>query len=87
MKKNAIFYITLLIFGANSQFLRFLHSPKDSYDYSSYSDENRDALFRQIPKTDNNRNFRNYRDDALMNRIENKNNISIYNNIENKKYS
>ena len=37
MKKNAIFYITLLIFGANSQFLRFLHSPKDSYDYSSYS--------------------------------------------------
>lgn len=58
-----------------------------NYDYSSYSNEDRDVLFRQIPKTDNNRNFRNYRDDALMNRIENKNNNSIYNNIENKKYS
>ena len=65
-----------------------LHSKSPlNYDYSSYSNENRDVLFRQIPKTDNNRNFRNYRDDALMNRIENKNNNSIYNNIENKKYS
>ena len=37
MKTKAIFLITVLIFGANSQFLRFLHAPKDSYDYSSYS--------------------------------------------------
>jgi hypothetical protein len=37
MKTKAIFIISLLILGANSQFLRFLHAPKDSYDYSSYS--------------------------------------------------
>ena len=37
MKTKEIFLITVLIFGANSQFLRFLHAPKDSYDYSSYS--------------------------------------------------
>jgi hypothetical protein len=58
-----------------------------NYDYSAYSDEGRDIFFRQVPKTDNNRNFRNYRDDALMNRIENKNNDSINNNIENIKFS
>ena len=37
MKTTTIFYITFLILGTNSQFLRFLQSSKNSYDYSSYS--------------------------------------------------
>ena len=37
MKKTAILYITLLILGTNAQFLRFLQSSQNSYDYSSYS--------------------------------------------------
>ena len=37
MKTTAIIYITLLILGTKAQFLRFLQSSKNSYDYSSYS--------------------------------------------------
>ena len=37
MKTTAILYITLLILGTNAQFLRFLQSSQNSYDYSSYS--------------------------------------------------
>ena len=37
MKTTAILYISLLLLGTNSQFLRFLQSSKNSYDYSSYS--------------------------------------------------
>ena len=75
----------------NSQQVLNSKSPLN-YDYSSYSNENTEVFFRpknfrQTPKTDNNRNFRNYRDDAIMSRIENKNNNNIYNKIENQKYS
>ena len=37
MKKATILYFTILLLGTNSQFLRFLQSSKNSYDYSSYS--------------------------------------------------
>ena len=37
MKKTTIIFISFLILGTNSQFLRFLQSSKNSYDYSSYS--------------------------------------------------
>ena len=37
MKKATILYFTILLLGINSQFLRFLQSSKNSYDYSSYS--------------------------------------------------
>jgi len=37
MKKATILYFTILLLGSNSQFLRFLQSSKNSYDYSSYS--------------------------------------------------
>ena len=63
-----------------------------NYDYSSCADDNGDTFFRQktfrqIPKTDNRRNFRNYRDDAIMNRTENKNYNIIFNNVENGQFS
>ena len=37
MNKTTILYFTLLLLGTNSQFLRFLQSSRNSYDYSSYS--------------------------------------------------
>ena len=37
MKKTTIIFISFLILGTNSHFLRFLQSFKNSYDYSSYS--------------------------------------------------
>ena len=37
MKKTTIIFISFLILGTNSHFLRFLQSSKNSYDYSSYS--------------------------------------------------
>ena len=37
MKTTAMIYILLLILGTKAQFLRFLQSSKNSYDYSSYS--------------------------------------------------
>ena len=37
MKNTTIIFISFLILGTNSQFLRFLQSSKNSYDYSSYS--------------------------------------------------
>ena len=37
MQKATILYFTILLLGTNSQFLRFLQSSKNSYDYSSYS--------------------------------------------------
>ena len=37
MKKTTIILITFLILGTRAQFLRFLQSSKNSYDYSSYS--------------------------------------------------
>ena len=37
MKKTTIIFISFLILGTNSQFLRFLQSSKNSYDYSFYS--------------------------------------------------
>ena len=36
MKKTTIILITFLILGTRAQFLRFLQSSKNSYDYSSY---------------------------------------------------
>ncbi len=37
MNKTTIIYAIMLIIGTNSQFLRFLQSSKNSYDYSTYS--------------------------------------------------
>ena len=37
MKKITILYFTLLLLGIKSQFLRFLQTSRNSYDYSSYS--------------------------------------------------
>ena len=37
MKKITILYFTLLLLGTKSQFLRFLQTSRNSYDYSSYS--------------------------------------------------
>lgn len=37
MKSKSLFYISLLLILSNSQFLRFLHPPKDHFNYSSYS--------------------------------------------------
>ena len=40
MKSKSLFYISILLLGVHSQFLRFLHpqkAPKDHFNYSSYS--------------------------------------------------